>query len=147
MTEQDKQIGRVLTVVICAVVVGAMVILAGCKKQPSGQADGERPASPGPGGSGPAEERPATDVEPPAGSKVSLNDVIKAARTWGPSFTSWVGKPAPEFTLTDITGKEHTLSGYHGKNVMVIFWAIRCRPVIGTRPGRRAPPGRGAPHS
>ena len=130
MTKQGKQTGRVLRVVVCAIVVGAMVILAGCKKQPSGQADTERPG--GPGESGPVSESPdesgRTDVESPADSKMSLNDVINTARTWYPTFTSWFGKTSPDFTLADITGKEHTLSGYRGKNVMVILWAIRCRP-------------------
>lgn len=57
-----------------------------------------------------------------------LSDVISAARTWEPSFTAWRGKPAPDFTLTDITGKKHTLSDYRGKDVIIIFWATWCRP-------------------
>jgi len=114
--------------VICAIVLAALVIWAGCKRQPSGQATTERPG--GPGRSGPANESPGesrdVDVEPPAGSQVSLNDVIKAARTWDTSFISWFGKPAPDFTLTDTTGKEHTLNDYAGKDVVLMFWATWC---------------------
>jgi peroxiredoxin len=58
----------------------------------------------------------------------SLEDIIKAAKTWEPSFKSWYGKPAPDFTLTDIAGKEHKLQRYRGKNVLLVFWATWCPP-------------------
>jgi len=52
----------------------------------------------------------------------ALQNVIDAAETWDPSFrTSW-GKIAPDFTLTDIEGNVHTLSGYRGGNVLVVIW-------------------------
>jgi len=60
--------------------------------------------------------------------KPKLSDVINAARTWGPAFTPWHGKATPDFTLTDITGKKHTLSDYRGKDVLIVFWATWCRP-------------------
>ncbi len=60
--------------------------------------------------------------------KPKLSDVINAARTWGPAFTPWHGKTAPDFTLTDITGKKHKLSDYRGKDVLIVFWATWCRP-------------------
>ena len=125
MTEQGRQMSRVLTVVICAIVLSSLAIWAGCKKQPARQPDTELP-----GQSGPVNERPPespdTDVEPRVASTVSLNDVIRAARTWDPSFTSWFGKPAPDFTLTDISGKKHTLKDYAGKDVVLMFWATWC---------------------
>jgi len=62
--------------------------------------------------------------------KISLSDVVAAARTWGPIYNSWVGKAAPDFTLTDINGKEHKLTNYRGKNVMLTFWATWCAPCI-----------------
>ena len=60
--------------------------------------------------------------------KATLADVVKKARSWGPAFESWYGKQAPDFILKDIMGKEHKLSGYAGKNVMVVFWATWCGP-------------------
>ena len=60
----------------------------------------------------------------------NLNKIISKARTWGPAYTSWIGKTAPDFTLTDISGKQHKLSDYRGKNVTIIFWATWCRPCI-----------------
>jgi len=67
------------------------------------------------------------DVNQP---KMSLNDIVRYARAWGPIYTSWYGKTAPDFTLADISGKQHKLSDYRGKNVMIIFWATWCRPCL-----------------
>jgi len=60
--------------------------------------------------------------------KIKLRDVVAAARTWGPAFQNWVGKDAPDFTLTDLEGKVHKLSDYRGRNVMLVFWATWCPP-------------------
>jgi peroxiredoxin len=65
----------------------------------------------------------ATDKQRP-----KLSEIIEKARTWRPAYTSWRGKAAPDFTLTDINGKKHTLSDYRGKDVIIIFWATWCRP-------------------
>ncbi|MCK5174361.1 MAG: TlpA family protein disulfide reductase [Planctomycetes bacterium] len=61
-------------------------------------------------------------------SNLTLIDIMKNARTWGPILTEWQGKPPQDFSFTDITGAEHKLSDYKGKNVMVIFWATWCPP-------------------
>lgn len=39
-----------------------------------------------------------------------------------------LGKPAPNFTLEDLSGKKFSLASYKGKAVMVNFWATWCGP-------------------
>jgi thiol-disulfide isomerase/thioredoxin len=65
-----------------------------------------------------------------SGSNPGINDIIRAARTWRPAYTSWIGQTAPDFTLTDLSGKQHKLSDYRGKDVMLVFWATWCTPCI-----------------
>jgi len=38
------------------------------------------------------------------------------------------GKPAPEFELKDLTGREVSLESYRGKAVLINFWATWCGP-------------------
>ena len=42
--------------------------------------------------------------------------------------------PAPDFTLTDQHGNEHTLSDYQGKTVFLNFWATWCPPCRSEMP-------------
>jgi thiol-disulfide isomerase/thioredoxin len=73
-------------------------------------------------------ESPIEPAKPDISPKPSLRNVIRAARNWGPVFTTWYGKEAPDFTLTDIEGKVHRLGDYRGRDVMIIFWATWCGP-------------------
>lgn len=56
------------------------------------------------------------------------DDSGKAAVSQTGPFSEWFGKSAPDFTVTDIEGRQHSLSDYAGKNVMVVFWATWCPP-------------------
>lgn len=60
--------------------------------------------------------------------KASIQNIVKKAETWYPGYEDWQGKPAPDFTLTDIQGNTHKLSDYRGKNVWVVFFATWCGP-------------------
>ncbi len=71
-----------------------------------------------------------TEAEPVPGKKPPSQDIVRLRRTWGPILTSWYGEDAPDFTLTDIEGKEHKLSDYRGKNVLLTFWATWCIPCL-----------------
>jgi peroxiredoxin len=74
--------------------------------------------------------KPETDIPfgPRVSPKPTLRDIIRKARTWGPAYSYSYGQKAPDFTLTDIKGKQHKLSNYRGKNVLIIFWATWCGP-------------------
>jgi cytochrome c biogenesis protein CcmG/thiol:disulfide interchange protein DsbE len=40
----------------------------------------------------------------------------------------FMGKPAPAFTLQDLSGKKVSLASYKGKAVLINFWATWCGP-------------------
>ncbi len=48
------------------------------------------------------------------------------------------GSPAPDFTLSDRDGKEHTLSSLRGKVVFVNFWATWCKSCKEEMPSMQA---------
>jgi len=60
----------------------------------------------------------------PAGA--TLEDITKSAETWEPAFSTWVGKPAADFSVQDTTGANRALHDYQGRNLLVVFWATWC---------------------
>lgn len=68
-----------------------------------------------------AEADAGTDA--PEGAKA---DDPAPADDAAPAATAEVGKPAPDFTLTDLDGKTHTLSAYAGKLVVLEWFNPGC---------------------
>ena len=141
MSEQKKQTGLWLAVLASVIILIAVGVLMVLRQQPSSQMQAKPPHDHNHNQHLPFEppvdssdefaktdESTKTDTESTTGPKITLNDVIRTARRWAPAYKSWYGKTTPDFTLTDITGKRHTLSDYRGKDVMIIFWATWCVP-------------------
>jgi peroxiredoxin/outer membrane lipoprotein-sorting protein len=69
------------------------------------------------------------DYTPPAEVQVVDASDLMPRRAERPSGSSDLeGKPAPEFTLTDLKGREVALSSLKGKHVLIDFWATWCPP-------------------
>jgi peroxiredoxin len=63
-----------------------------------------------------------------------------------PAFDVWsmgsrvpaVGMQAEDFRLTDLAGKEQSLSQYRGKIVLLNFWATWCKPCTTEMPAMQS---------
>jgi peroxiredoxin len=116
--------------ILSVVMIPILLVCIGCKKEPPEATDAGQPKPPQgpPNGLGgrPSFEPSNPESETPAARETKLQEIIEDAETWSPAFTDWFGKMAPDFTVTDITGKRHRLSDYRGKDVIVNFWATYC---------------------
>ncbi|MBK5280630.1 MAG: TlpA family protein disulfide reductase [Nitrospiraceae bacterium] len=85
-------------------------------------------------------------MRPKKTSAVLVGFVLLAALTALPAFDGWsmgsrvpaVGMQAEDFRLTDLAGKEQSLSLYRGKIVLLNFWATWCKPCTTEMPAMQA---------
>jgi peroxiredoxin len=65
-------------------------------------------------------------------ARLPLQDIVTAAKTWMPSdcHEKWIGKAAPDFSALDISGRQHKLSDYRGKNVIIALFAPSFAPSL-----------------
>jgi len=120
-------------VIVVIIIIIAMIVMPGSKNDTTADnnlpeesniapillvSDTNRPVMTG----SPTQVDPDPVVTQP---KIILSDVISAADAWMPctEHEAWIGKMAPDFTITDIDGNEHALSSYRGKSVIVNLWA------------------------
>ncbi len=81
-------------------------------------------------------------MRPRRTNAVLVGFVLLAALAGLPAFDGWsmgsrvpaVGMQAEDFRLTDLAGKEQSLSQYRGKIVLLNFWATWCKPCTTEMP-------------
>jgi peroxiredoxin len=130
MLSQKERIIVWVAICISIIAIAAVVVLAVKGRQSAEDTDiVYHPEPPSPESLVESSRETAkTDIRPAGSAKVTLENVIRTRRGWNPIYESWYGRMSPDFTLTDIDGKEHKLSDYRGKNVIITIWATWCGP-------------------
>jgi thiol-disulfide isomerase/thioredoxin len=126
----NKKLGRthIWLITLVSVVLGALVlVMPACKK------DSKPPAAQNPQpGTANMKDRLAQSanqaIQTGKEAPIRLSDIVSSEKSWNPTLEAFAGKPAPDFTVKDITGKDQKLSDLRGKNVMVVIWAPWCGP-------------------
>jgi peroxiredoxin len=62
------------------------------------------------------------------------DEFLKAAAEKKANLEKMLNQPAPDFSLTDITGKKWSLAALKGKTVVLNFWFTTCIPCIEEMP-------------
>ncbi len=132
MLQHQPKNSSLLAIVTAGVLVLVIVVTFGCKKntEDSGPPNTETNVNNREALSLTIEQR--QEMNPYATAEVAtgatLAQIVAARRTWDPILQQWYGQDAPDFALTDLQGKQHRLSDYKGRNVLVVFWTTYCPP-------------------
>jgi peroxiredoxin len=76
----------------------------------------------------PLGESIAKYLKPDQKEPKTMQDILDGRTMWDPILSEWYGKAAEDFSYADIDGIEHRLSGYIGRDVIVVLWATWCPP-------------------
>jgi len=130
-----KKLGQthIRLIMLVSIVLGSLVvIIPACKKKDSNEpprvqnpASGTTTQQPGMAN---MKDRLAQGVQTGKEPSLRLEDIISSEKSWSLTQSAFAGKPAPDFTVKDLAGQEHKLSGLRGKNVMLVIWAPWCGP-------------------
>ena len=107
MVERNVKVSFARGVAFSALVVAAAVVTVGCEKT-------ETPA---------AEETTTAAVQPAEKATAEAAGALEATPTGA---TAEIGKPAPDFTLSDLDGKQVKLSELRGKTVVLEWFNPGC---------------------
>jgi thiol-disulfide isomerase/thioredoxin len=63
-----------------------------------------------------------------AQGEAAMQGMLVPDTSGAPQLNTFEGKPAPAFTLPDLSGKKVSLANYRGKALLINFWATWCGP-------------------
>lgn len=63
------------------------------------------------------------NIAPHQAQLTDMQSILDARQSWDPILMDWYGKTCPDFSFTDVSGAEHSLSDFRGRNVIIVFWA------------------------
>jgi peroxiredoxin len=130
--------GKIINILITIIISIAIVMFASCrKKAPDNNSAAEPQSQPAPEirqntiepePSVSPENQASSTNEPAIERAKKIQQVISSATTWRPVYAHKFGTAAPDFSLSDLNGKQHRLSDYKGKTTLLLFWATWCPP-------------------
>ena len=63
------------------------------------------------------------NISPDKPELTNMQQIIDARTSWQPVLMDWYGKVPADFSFVDIAGIQSRISDFHGKNVILVFWA------------------------